>query len=198
MLLTIPPILSRWGLWNRRSMRILFHLAILASAVAVAELPDIGEAAECTRDALSLSRFGRDFEACLRLAKEGKPLAQYNLGEMYIRGLGVPPDYAEGSVWLRRASDQGFAPAQTALGLMFEQGQGMPVNQAEAAEWYRRAADQGYAEAQHKLGMQYAEGRGVLRDYVLAYMWLSLSGNAVEANAYVDRATVIKRSLRGR
>jgi len=76
---------------------------------------------------------------------------------------------------------------------MFEQGQGMPVNQAEAAEWYRRAADQGYAEAQHKLGMQYAEGRGVLRDYALAYMWLSLSGNAAEANAYVDRAAVIKR-----
>ena len=174
-------------------MGILFHLAILASAVAVAELPDVGEAAECTRDALSLSRFGRDFEACLRLAKEGKPLAQYNLGEMYIRGLGVPPDYAEGSVWLRRASDQGFAPAHTALGLMFVRGQGMPVNQAEAAEWYRRAADQGYAEAQHKLGMQYAEGRGVLRDYVLAYMWLSLSGNAAEASAYVDRATVIKR-----
>ena len=174
-------------------MRIWFHLAILASAVAAVELPDTGESAECTRDALSLSDFGRDFEACLRLAKEGNPLAQYNLGEMYIRGLGVPLDYAEGSVWLRRASDQGFAPAETALGQMFEQGQGMPVNQAEAAAWYRRAADQGYAEAQHKLGMQYAEGRGVLRDYVLAYMWLSLSGNAAEASAYVDRATVIKR-----
>jgi len=159
----------------------------------VAELPHAGDAAECTRDALSLSHFGRDFEACLGLAKEGSPLAQYNLGEMYNRGLGVPLDYAEGSVWLRRAADQGFAPAQTALGYMFQQGQGMSVNQAEAAEWYRKAADQGYAEAQHELGMQYAEGRGVLRDYVLAYMWLSLSGTAVEASAYLDRTTVIKR-----
>ena len=173
-------------------MRILLHLAILASAVVVAGPSHAGDA-ECTRDALSLSHFGRDFEACLGLAKEGSPLAQYNLGEMYNRGLGVPLDYAEGSVWLRRAADQGFAPAQTALGHMFQQGQGMSVNQAEAAEWYRKAADQGYAEAQHELGMQYAEGRGVLRDYVLAYMWLSLSGTAAEAGAYLDRTTVIKR-----
>ena len=71
---------------------------------------------------------------------------------MCNRGLGMPRDYSEGSVWLRRAADQGFAPAQTALGHMFQQGQGMSVNYAEAAEWYRKAAKQGYAEAQHKLG----------------------------------------------
>ena len=107
---------------------------------------------------------------------------------MYNRGLGVPRDYSEGSVWLRRAADQRFAPAQTALGHMFQQGKGMPVNYAEAAEWYRRAAEQGYAEAQHKLGTHYAEGWGVPRNSVLAYVWLSLAG----AGAYADRSEVVK------
>jgi TPR repeat protein len=97
-------------------MRIPFHLAILVSALAVAKPADADDAVECTRDALSLSHFGRDFDACHRVAKEGSPLAEYVLGEMYNRGLGVPRDYSEGSVWLRRAADQGFAPAQTALG----------------------------------------------------------------------------------
>ena len=69
----------------------------------------------------------------------------------------------------------------------------MPVNYAEAAEWYRRAAEQGYAEAQHKLGMHYAEGWGVPRNYVLAYMWLSLAGAGAEAGAYADRAAIVKR-----
>ena len=133
-------------------MRIRFHLAILISVLAVAEPVDADDAAQCTRDALSLSHFGTAFDACHRLAKEGSPLAEYILGEMYNRELGVPRDYSEGSVWLRRAADQGFAPAQTALGYMFQQGQGMSVNHAEAAEWYRKAAKQGYAEAQHKLG----------------------------------------------
>jgi TPR repeat protein len=66
----------------------------------------------------------------------------------------------------------------------------MPVNYAEAAKWYRRAAEQGYAEAQHKLGTHYAEGWRVPRNYVLAYMWLSLAG--AEGGAYADRATVVK------
>jgi TPR repeat protein len=76
---------------------------------------------------------------------------------------------------------------------MFQQGKGMPINYAEAAEWYRRAAEQGYAEAQHKLGMHYAEGWGVPRNYVLAYMWLSLAGAGAEAGAYADRAAIVKR-----
>jgi hypothetical protein len=41
------------------------------------------------------SHFGRAFDACYSLA-EGSPLAQYDLGEMYNRGLGVPRDYSEG------------------------------------------------------------------------------------------------------
>jgi TPR repeat protein len=139
-----------------------------------------------------LSYFGRAFDACLWLAKEDDPLAQYNLGEMYARGLGVPPDYSEASVWLRRAADQGFAPAETALGDMFQQGRGMAVNDAEAAKWYRKAAEQGYAEAQHKLGVQYAEGWGVPRDDVSAYLWLTLA-SAAESSAYKDREAVVRR-----
>ena len=169
-------------------MRTLFHMALLVSALAITARASADDAAECTTDALLLSHFGRAFDACYRLAEEGSPLAQYNLGEMYNRGLGVPRDYSEGSVWLRRAADQGFAPAQTALAHMFQQGKGMPVNYAEAAEWYRRAAEQGYAEAQHKLGTHYAEGWRVPRNYVLAYVWLSLAG----AGAYADRSEVVK------
>jgi uncharacterized protein len=39
----------------------------------------------------------------------------------------------------------------------------------------------------------YAEGRGVPKDYVLAYMWLSLAGAALEPKAYAERELVTFR-----
>ena len=38
------------------------------------------------------------------------------------------------------------------------------------------AAGQGHAEAQGVLGAIYALGRGVLKDSVLAHMWLNIAG----------------------
>ena len=40
----------------------------------------------------------------------------------------------------------------------------------------RRRAGQGHAEAQFNLGTMYADGRGVLKDSVLAHMWLNVAG----------------------
>ena len=45
-------------------------------------------------------------------------------------------------------------------------------DEAEAWRWYRLAAGQGHAEAQGALGAMYALGVGVLKDSVLAHMWL--------------------------
>ena len=42
------------------------------------------------------------------------------------------------------------------------------------------AAEQGDAEAQVHLGAMYADGQGVLKDSVLAHMWLNIAG----ANGY--------------
>jgi hypothetical protein len=63
----------------------------------------------------------------------------------------------------------------TRLGFIYEYGEGVPQNYAEAATWFRLAADQGHVVAQGVRGGLYFSGRGVLKDYVVAYMWLSLS-----------------------
>ena len=47
---------------------------------------------------------------------------------------------------------------------------------AETVRWYRRAAEQGHADAQVSLGAGYATGWGVLKDDVLAHMWLNIAG----------------------
>jgi hypothetical protein len=75
--------------------------------------------------------------------------AQYNLGELYKDGRGVPQDYAEAARWFRKAADQGNAEAQNNLGELSKDGRGVPQDYAEAARWFRKAADQGHADAQN-------------------------------------------------
>ena len=92
-----------------------------------------------------------DYVTALRLirplAEQGDADAQYNLGNVYVTGKGVPKDGAEAAKWFRRAADQGHATAQYNLGVLFGGGWGVPQNYAEAAKWYRLAAGQGHANA---------------------------------------------------
>ena len=85
------------------------------------------------------------------LAERGNTDAQYNLGQMYRQGEGVPQDDAEAVRWYRLAAEKGDADAQYNLGQMYRQGIGVPQDAAEAVKWYRLAAKQGYANAQAKL-----------------------------------------------
>ncbi len=46
-----------------------------------------------------------------RLAEQGNPVGQYNLGILYEKGLGVPSDNNQAKLWFYKAADQGDADA---------------------------------------------------------------------------------------
>jgi hypothetical protein len=79
----------------------------------------------------------------MEAAKQGDPKAQAYVGEIYEKGLGVPPDYGAAAQWYRRAADRGYAPAAFNLGVLYENGLGVPKDPKEAAQWYRRATGGG-------------------------------------------------------
>ena len=112
-----------------------------------------------------------DFLIALRAAQKGSSEAQFNLGAMYTKGLGVKRDQTEAFNWYRKAAEQGHAGAQFNLGLMYEKGQGVEQDYAQAVNWYRKAAEQGNAGAQCNLGVMYAKGLGVKRDQTEAFNW---------------------------
>ena len=92
--------------------------------------------------------FGRgDYETALAefraLADQGNATAQYNLGQRYRKGQGVPQDDHEAGKWFRRAADQGMALAQNNLALMYYRGQGVPQDYVLAHMWANLAASQG-------------------------------------------------------
>ena len=73
-------------------------------------------------------------------AKAGDAEAQYYVGRIFERGLGVHPDYESAAEWYAKSAEQEFEAAQINLGSLYEQGLGVEQDDLAAMNWYRRAA----------------------------------------------------------
>ena len=103
------------------------------------------------------------------LAEKGDADAQFNLGQAYRLGRGVPINLALAKSWFERAADAGHLDAETTLGLLlFQNGQ-----QAEGLKWLRRAAVEGEPRALLVYGTALYNGDGVTQDRVLGYAYVS-------------------------
>ena len=83
----------------------------------------------------------------IEAAKQGSAIAQFNLGEMYNYGRGVPEDAAEAVKWYRKAAEQGLAEAQFNLGEMYAKGEGVSQDEVESYAWYLLAKAKGSEHA---------------------------------------------------
>ncbi|NKB55446.1 MAG: sel1 repeat family protein [Alphaproteobacteria bacterium] len=145
--------------------------------------------------AAGLEAFRRgDYEAARAawqpLAESGNPVAQFNIGILYRRGLGVTADNRQAVGWFERAAVGGHTTAQFNLGLIYEQGIGVSVDKAAALRWYRRAAkvtqiDDGFEEARARAQFRLADlllkGDSVNRS--AGMYWLQRSGESGNAEA---------------
>ena len=111
----------------------------------------------------------------LSSAEQGFADSQFDLGNLYEKGLGVPKNYKEAAMWFRLAAEQANAMAESNLGFLCETGWGVLQDFKEAAMWFRLAAEQANATAQNILGFLYEKGLGVPKDYVSSYKWFSLA-----------------------
>jgi len=116
-------------------------------------------------------------------AEQGDATAQYNLGNCYYNGNGVPQNDSEAVNWFRKAAEQGHADAQYNLGYCYYDGKGVPQNDSEAVNWFRKAAEQGHAEAQYKLGDCYYYGEGITQNYSEAIKWYKKAAEQGDASA---------------
>jgi len=119
--------------------------------------------------AAGLEAFRReDYATALREltppAAAGDSSAQFHLGQLYARGLGVEQNHDRAAQLYTMASNAGMALAQYELGSMYFAGSGVPKDNARAVYWYERAAEQGLAEAQFSLGLAYDMGVGTVQD----------------------------------
>lgn len=103
------------------------------------------------------------------LAKEGDADAEFDLGQAYRLGRGVPVDLAQAQLWLEEAADAGHLDAQTTLGLLlFDSG-----NRSGAMRWLKKAAERGEPRAMLVYGTALFNGDGVPKDPLAAYAYVS-------------------------
>lgn len=162
---------------NRGRKYLIFVLLSLASSNLIAA--DFASGL----DAFDQGEYKKAFAEFKTLAEGGNVRAEYRLGIMYAKGLGVPRDYEPAAMWLRKSAEQGYASAEDDLGVLYGQGRGVRENPAEAARWFLKAAVQGHGSAQLNLAFLYKEGRGVPQDSVQAFAWANTASELGEYRA---------------
>lgn len=106
----------------------------------------------------------RAFPAYLRAALLGCAEAQFSVGFMFTRGVGVPADCARAAAWYAKAAAAGRPNAQNNLALLYLRGAGVRRDRRRALRLLRAAAAQGHATAAHNLEVLRAQPR--LRPWV--------------------------------
>jgi hypothetical protein len=91
-------------------------------------------------------------------AEAGDRLAQYVVGDYYLRRGDGSEDIPSGVSWLRKSANQSEPRAELQLGLAYRTGTGVEQNDVEAVRWLRFAAQQGNVEAAYNLGYIYETG----------------------------------------
>lgn len=94
-------------------------------------------------DPSSKNEFWKIYTNALR----GDKIAQFQVGVMYERGMGVDKNESMSALWYEKSAIQGYRDAQYNLGIMYASGRGVDLNDGFAMMWLGLAAKQGDSDA---------------------------------------------------
>jgi TPR repeat protein len=154
-------------LGKRDSLQALINFAEKGDHLAEANLSAMyaaGEGGLQKNEEIALRYSKRAFGWLMDETWKGNIYAQWGLGMIYEKGLGVQKDDRAAVRLYKLAAYQGQVVAQYRLGLKYLYGQGVVQDEQEAVMLFRLAAAQGYTAAQYTLGWMHAYGRGVAKD----------------------------------
>jgi len=120
-------------------------------------------------DAWNQGDYARAIEAWRPLAIAGDADAQFNLGQAYKLGRGVPMDLPVALEWFGRAAAQNHEKARDNYGLLlFQQGR-----REEAMPYIQASAERGEPRAQYVYAIALFNGDLAARDWVRAYAFMT-------------------------
>jgi TPR repeat protein len=111
------------------------------------------------------------FEKTASEAGKGDRDSLYDIGNMYMEGVGTHIDYSKAITSFEQSAGLGHIKAAYKLGLIYHEGSGVKQNSKRAFKWFRQAASEGYPAAQYYLGKLYADGAGVRKNQAEALAW---------------------------
>lgn len=125
-------------------------------------------------DAWERGDYKRAVDEWRKDAEGGDADAQFNLGQAYKLGRGVPLDTQQAESWYARAAAKGHVQAQDNYGLALFQN-GKPK---DAVPWLEKSVARGEPRAQYILGTMLFNGVDVKKDWVRAYALTSRAAAA--------------------
>jgi TPR repeat protein len=176
--------------------------AVICALLTFASLPS-APAAERDSAPVLLSRTagGASWSSVAELkdaAEKGNPKAQAYLGEIMLRGEGVPQNRRQAIELLDKAARAGEGSAAFRLAMVLDDGDEVEQDRPRAFGYFRAAAAGGVTEAFHNIGAAYAGGRGVKPSPTEALAWFILArkrGAESEAeNLLRERLEAMRRS----
>lgn len=172
-----------------------------ANPPPVAQVTKPRETPEQGEELFRQGRYSEALPLLTILANQGHMQAQFHLGIMYAKGLGIRQDEPQAVYWYERAAREGYPYAQYNLAYLYRKGIGVVMDLKKADYWYRKAlpwynqaAEQGDADAQFHLGVMYARGHGVSKNPKQALYWL---GKAAQQGHKEAKDTLKNQSQAG-
>ncbi len=118
-----------------------------------------------------------------RAAKKGLAPAQFRLGSLYEKGIGVKRNLTTARDLYRAAADKGHGKAMHNLAVLYAEGIGGAADYRTAAQWFRKAAERGVTDSQYNLAILYARGIGVEQDFAESFKWFFLAAKEGDKDA---------------
>ena len=168
-------------------MRKSFTLALAVAALTFGSLAARADNLQDGAKAFQGGQYSRALTLWRPLATQGNPVAQNNLGIMYLDGKGVPQNMSEAVRYLSLSAAASSSLGQNNLGGLYRDGKGVSRDFARAMQWFSASASQGNSAGMYNMGLMYELGQGIKPDPFRAYMWYALAadqGNMPNAVAH--------------
>lgn len=147
---------------------------VAAACIGALSAPASAQSVKAGIEAWQRSDYAAAVAIWRPLAEKGDADAQFNLGQAYRLGKGVPLNLGAAQTWFERAASSGHVDAETTLGLLlFQNG-----DRAAGLKWLRRAAEQGEPRAMLVYGTALYNGDVVTQDRLLGYSFISRAASA--------------------
>jgi localization factor PodJL len=121
-------------------------------------------------------------------------MAQYRLGAMYERGIGVQKDLPQAKGWYERAAKGGNRKAMHNLAVLFADGVGIGQSFQQAAQWFRQGAEHGLSDSQYNLAILLERGMGADKNLSEAAKWYAIAASQGDTGA-TEKLEALKKVL---
>ncbi|NDG71445.1 MAG: sel1 repeat family protein, partial [Proteobacteria bacterium] len=121
-------------------------------------------------------------------AKVGDPDAQFELGQLWLQGIGRERNDWRAFQAFEKSAEGGHLDGLHMLARCYARGIGTSIDRSQAAHLFRLAADKGHAEGMYGFAMALTNGRGIEANPVVATEWMKKAADAGSPAAHIALA----------